>query len=447
MFLDLILVVGLLTGCQTFYFWDLSQLYPRRFEKLPLGVPVLAGALLAGGAMWLPCHLFWRYLALVVETMFCLFITFRNVKLVEKLLFSGLFSLILLCFHGVAIPLLSTLGRMNMYRWMTRSHVVEALLLALVLSFTFLMMARNWCPPEKWKPLLRCDHQKMLLCGAELPLLAYLLLESGVYYYDVPFLWTPMFHLITSLVALAVLCMVVWYALDVSAYIEYELKTRQVEKQLQRQLVHYQQYTRHISEVRAFKHDYKRMCATLQNLVNSGAKEKALNLLGQMTSEMERQFEDTPFSNHLVVDAILRECASRCREAGIQFSAVANLPARIGMNDLELCRIFGNLVENAYEAVSQETSPERFLEVSSGVSGNWVTVSIVNSYTGDLKLGEDGLPLTRKKDKSFHGLGLRSVRQLVEAHGGFLQLEVDQQRKVFMVRLHFCCQPEEQQQN
>lgn len=49
MFLDLILVVGLLTGCQTVYFWDLSQLYPRRFEKLPLGVPVLAGALLAGG--------------------------------------------------------------------------------------------------------------------------------------------------------------------------------------------------------------------------------------------------------------------------------------------------------------------------------------------------------------------------------------------------------------
>lgn len=365
-----------------------------------------------------------------------IFIFHRGI--IHSFLVGGIFIYTLLCLHGVIIPLMALLFGMNMYMLVRDPYLYGlSIFWALAVCDAILLVFRKLVTVERLKMLLRCRSQARLVCTSMCLLLAYLLLETYIYYYNFPQIWTSLFHMLTSLVAQASLYVVLWYSIDISSYIEYELKTRQVEKQLQRQVVHYQQYTKYISSLRAFKHDYKRMAETARHLVDIGSQEKALRLLSQMNEEMERSLRYVQYSNHVVVDAILQECANRCKEKDFSFSAVVNLPESLGLSDLELCRIFGNLVDNAYEACEQVREGKRFIRIESGVSGDWVTVKLSNSFAGTIQLA-DGLPVTRKSDQPEHGIGLASTKQIVESTGGFLQINVDSDRHVFVVNLHLC---------
>lgn len=385
---------------------------------------------------------YWDSAFIFLHLIFCALLAAEHVLLFRSrspsglLLACGFGPFLLLCVHGVLIPAFS-LARGSKMQAFVRSPSLFALTLvcAFVLSIALLAVCARRIPKSWIAPLLTCAPQRRLACTCLYLLFGYLVLESFVYTNDYPGAWLPWFHLLTSVIALAAFFMLLWYAVDVSAYIENELKTRQVEKQLQRQVVHYQQYTRHVNDLRAFKHDCRHMVDTARHLLGSGEPEKALELLGEMRREMDVSLRYTQYSNHVVVDAILQECAGRCRERGIAFTALVNLPETLGLGDLELCRIFGNLADNAYEACAQCTGADRFIALDSHPRDGWLTVQIRNSCTGALPL-RDGLPLTHKQDAAHHGLGLPSVRQLMESTGGFLQIETEP--GVFTVRLHFC---------
>ena len=60
------------------------------------------------------------------------------------------------------------------------------------------------------------------------------------------------------------------------------------------------------------------------------------------------------------------------------------------------------------------------------------------AYGVQIELDGEGNPVSRKDDRFQHGIGLVSVRQIVERGGGFLQIEIDPQSHIFAARLHFC---------
>lgn len=403
---------------------------------LLLAITALADTLVFSACIWWELPIFIPYILMAVLLYIELSMLFHS-KQIPRLLLSGMFPFLLLCVHGVMIPLFAVLRNNQMNSLILDKHLYTlSLLISSVICSVLLELFRRAASDGRLRMLFSCPNQESLACTSLYLLFAYLLLESYVYYHDFPGLWTSVFHMITSLVALASFFLVLWYAIDISAYIEYELKTRQMEKQLQRQVVHYQQYTKYVNDLRAFKHDYRRMVNTALHLVDTGAQEKAIKLLGQMNEEMESSLKYIQYSNHVVVDAILQECSSRCYENGIEFSAVANLPERIGLGDLELCRIFSNLVDNAYEACENMREGRRFITVDSLISTEWVTVEIRNSFAGQIEL-VDGQPVSHKADCTQHGVGLVSVRRLVESTGGFMQLEIDQ-TGIFVVKLHLC---------
>lgn len=410
---------------------------PRRKKLLPLLGALNSLALV--GAFWARAPIAFLYLLGLCLYVGEFMIFFRQ-KFLDGLLIGGVFIYTTLCLHGVMIPLIALVNGLNMYDLI---HYPMLYTLSVFLTLTICNAAmplfRRLVTVERLKLLLRCRTQTRLVSTSMCLLLAYLLLETYVYYYNFPLTWTSLFHMITSLVAQASFYVVLWYSVDISSYIEYELKTRQVEKQLQRQVVHYQQYTHYVSSLRAFKHDYKRMAETARHLVDIGAQKKALRLLSQMNEEMEHSLKHIQYSNHVVVDAILQECANQCKETGISFSAIVNLPDSLGLSDLELCRIFGNLIDNAYEACEQIAQGKCFINLESGISGDWVTVKISNSFANAIQL-VDGLPVSRKHDQNDHGIGLASTKQIVESTGGFMQIEIDQQRHIFNVSLHLCMQ-------
>ena len=96
------------------------------------------------------------------------------------------------------------------------------------------------------------------------------------------------------------------------------------------------------------------------------------------------------------------------------------------LNDVELCVVVGNLLDNAIEGVSRMNQSEkkeidlrfqRSLNISYIICRNPVDLSTI------VPKG-DGF-LTSKNDKSLHGIGLKSVKNIVEKAGGTVNCYVE----------------------
>ncbi len=81
--------------------------------------------------------------------------------------------------------------------------------------------------------------------------------------------------------------------------------------------------------------------------------------------------------------------------------------------------ILGNLLENAIEAARQ--SEEKMLEVLVSYKQGVMTIDIKNSFAGELRKDRNGF-VTTKAEKERHGVGLNSVKQIVEKYKGLLKI-------------------------
>ena len=91
------------------------------------------------------------------------------------------------------------------------------------------------------------------------------------------------------------------------------------------------------------------------------------------------------------------------------------------LTDVELCTVLGNLLDNAVEACSRQKQGVRRVFIAGETRGNMYFLKIENTYDG-LALQEGKTFLSRKGTSDDHGIGLSSVRKIIEGHGGDLDL-------------------------
>ena len=131
-------------------------------------------------------------------------------------------------------------------------------------------------------------------------------------------------------------------------------------------------------------------------------------------------------SGNDALDTILTEKSLVCQQRHITLSCIADGSAVGFMGSVDLYSLFGNALDNAIEASSSIENPER-RSISLIVQriGDMASIHVENLFDGELRLGEDGLPLTSKGDLINHGFGMRSMRQIVESYGGTFATRVD----------------------
>ena len=90
-----------------------------------------------------------------------------------------------------------------------------------------------------------------------------------------------------------------------------------------------------------------------------------------------------------------------------------------GIDDLEFCTVFGNLMDNAIEAERKVTGKKEiiiFVEEKMG----YLRLEIQNKIEKSV-LNENSSLNTTKKDTSSHGIGHKSVKRTMQKVGGALK--------------------------
>ena len=130
----------------------------------------------------------------------------------------------------------------------------------------------------------------------------------------------------------------------------------------------------------------------------------------------------------MAVDAVIHFYAGELREKGIPFECDMMLPQNIGISDTDLCKIYGNLLENAIEASEKEENKRIKLRINR--SNEYICMLVSNLYNGEIKKGHSGY-YSRKREFKDTGIGLSSVSAVVEKYDG--RMEVDHTNGEFNV--------------
>ena len=173
-----------------------------------------------------------------------------------------------------------------------------------------------------------------------------------------------------------------------------------------------------LEEMRILRHDLNNRLVPLYSLLQNGNTDDALKQLSLLTASWQKQ-EEYSASGNPTVDALINYKLQHIDTDKVNITANVQLPSALSLPDFDLAVVLGNLLDNALEGLS--TAKEPYLDILVRYSKGCLLIRIRNSFDGILLSGKQGL-LSRKKDTQNHGLGLKSVRQIVEKYDGLLEL-------------------------
>ena len=199
---------------------------------------------------------------------------------------------------------------------------------------------------------------------------------------------------------------------------------------LSRRIAHIEQYT---ETLRAQSHDYANKLHTISGLIQIGATDQALELIGQESRGLQELV-------HLLVDSIcdpvLAGCVlgkyNRANELGLKLvvdssSHLHDIPKHISSE--KLVSLVGNIIDNAFEATRESLArdPQGSNEVTLSMSdyGHDLILEVEDNGPGIAE--KDRLRIFNKgmtsKDEAGHGYGLYLVKSIIDELHGQVSLE------------------------
>lgn len=186
--------------------------------------------------------------------------------------------------------------------------------------------------------------------------------------------------------------------------------------------------------LKALKHDMKHHLNEIRFLADRYGAEDILQYIGQM-DDFACNPAEMIASGNLETDSVLNYMLQQAKERlkDVRFKFL--LPEKME-HSFDINVILGNLLENAIEAAEQ--TEEKYLNLNISCESDVLKLRVENSFLNKyIALSAAGTNnrtfFTTKKQKEQHGIGLKNVRKIVEAHHGIMDIETE--GNIFRVRL------------
>ncbi|MCU6735997.1 GHKL domain-containing protein [Diplocloster agilis] len=161
-------------------------------------------------------------------------------------------------------------------------------------------------------------------------------------------------------------------------------------------------------------HDINKHFMILNKLLETGKFDDARQYLSNL-HYLTKKVANFIWTDNEFVDMILNSKLLEAEKLGINININVD-KITFSDNNYDLCLILGNLLDNAIEASSQ-VNDNKWICITILKNNNIMNINISNNYSIS-PVEKNGKLYTTKLDKRSHGLGLDSVKQLVEKNEG-----------------------------
>ena len=170
-------------------------------------------------------------------------------------------------------------------------------------------------------------------------------------------------------------------------------------------------------QVRGWRHDYHNHIQTLKAYRHLGETEKIDGYLNMLDADLKTM--DTVIkTGNIMIDAVLNSKISIAASKNIAVAAKAIVPKQLSVQEIDLCVIIGNMLDNAIEACfGQADADKRFIRVYIDIHKELLYIYVANSVGGEIK--KSGARYLSKKESASHGFGLMRIDKIVAKYNGF----------------------------
>ncbi len=180
---------------------------------------------------------------------------------------------------------------------------------------------------------------------------------------------------------------------------------------------YYDEINRRYQESRKIRHDIQNHLLALNMLIESGNIDSARKYINEVSEQTDLAAMPVKTGSE-VLDALLFKKTEQAQEKQVSliFEVSCSL-MECGISDYDLCTVFGNIIDNAIEAVNEKDT----VTVKLSNQHDMLYISCENVIRKPLKKRGDRI-LTTKPDALSHGYGIARVREIAARYEGAVQI-------------------------
>ncbi len=234
---------------------------------------------------------------------------------------------------------------------------------------------------------------------------------------------TPGIYITVTIIQLVMHLLFMFMIYFIAKTITEKSKLDKQSQMLSIQAAQYEGLQRHIEATSKLRHDFKHTVRTAVSLAYEGNNEALIKLLtdyGVATANTDKR---SVFTKNSTLNALICHYYDIALNKSILCDWQVRLPENLGVEDIDLFGIVGNLLENAIHASETEPAENRYINFKADIEDNGdVYIVTTNGFSGKIKKDQDKY-LSTKKDGS--GIGIESIKSTVKRYNGFVSFYND----------------------
>lgn len=167
--------------------------------------------------------------------------------------------------------------------------------------------------------------------------------------------------------------------------------------------------------IKKLRHDFKDNYTVIYTLLSDGKTTKAMEHI-ENNIDILSQTEIFVRTNNDIVNAVVNAQLSTAKSFGIDATCLSVMDFD-GINDLDLCRLLSNMLENAVTACVNSTSNKRQIYLKITADENNFTFNLKNTVDSSVLVNNKYLHTTKDMNGE-HGYGTKIIRDIAEKYYG-----------------------------
>ena len=191
----------------------------------------------------------------------------------------------------------------------------------------------------------------------------------------------------------------------------YQVQMLQLEKL---QLEFFRDFLQQEEEIRTLRHDLKNILASIAYYAERKDHRKIQELVADISKSTVLKNKHTGI---LALDAIISQKIKVMTLKNIDYKLKLQVPSDLDLSkqEIDICAILGNILDNAIEATPSEKSIKIMLAFKEGK----LIFKVKNPYSGIRQQNHNKLRVGSSKRYGRQGIGLRSIKRRVAKYNGY----------------------------
>ena len=221
-------------------------------------------------------------------------------------------------------------------------------------------------------------------------------------------------YVVISLVLLAILVLFYAMFLAMANGLNRNARLQQENHFLSLQKERYANLQTAIEETRQARHDMRHHFLRLSSMAERGDLDEIKKYLSNVMEKMSGM--SLHFCENQAVDSVISHYAALAAKEEISFKAAIELPAEIPTDEIDLCLILSNLLENAVEASIRTEKSRRKINLEVRLHHtHLILIQVENAFSGQIQEKNE---VFQSSKRDGNGIGIESVRRISEKIGG-----------------------------